>query len=253
MEKKFLEEIDDFITEYGTPGFGKSELLIPLVHLIGNARGIGRHLARGSYRFCRRYGHQELSMSVKKLELPAYDPRTSFSQALCYEMNNRGGCHLEGGYTAPQAYCAGYAEWPADRIEGTPLIAKNATLKNTALDVIGACAYGSFSLNLDEYADLISAVTGLEYNSGTLKKLAGRVVTLERAFNLLCGLTRDDDWLPDRFYSETIQVKGSATICRRQEFQKMHHEYYDSLGWDRDGRPTEETLLELELKEMVSG
>ena len=65
-------------------------------------------------------------------------------------MNNRGGCHLEGGYTAPQAYCAGFAEWTAERIEGTPLIAKIATLKNTTLDVIGVCAYGSFSLNLDE-------------------------------------------------------------------------------------------------------
>jgi len=251
LEKKFLEEAADFITEYGTPGFGKSELLIPLIHLIGKAQGIGRHLARGSYRFCERYGHQELSMSVKKLELPAYDPRTSFSQALCYEMNNRGGCHLQGGYTAPHAYCAGYAEWPADRIEGTPLIAKNATLKNTTLDVICACAYGSFSLNLDEYAALISAVTGLEYNSGSLNKLATRVITLEKIFNILCGLTQDDDWLPDRFYSETIQVKGSAAICRRQEFQKMHHEYYDSLGWDKNGRPTEKTLRELGLLDIL--
>jgi aldehyde:ferredoxin oxidoreductase len=253
LEKKFWEEVEGFIAEHGSPGFGKSELLIPLVHLIGKAEGIGKHLTKGSYRFCERYGHPELSMSIKKLELPAYDPRTSFSQALCYEMNNRGGCHLEGGYTAPHAYCAGYAEWPADRIEGTPLIAKNATLKNTTLDVIGACAYGSFSLNLDEYAALISAVTGLEYNSGTLKKLAGRVITLEKLFNILCGLTQDDDWLPDRFYSETIQVKGSAAICRRDEFQKMHHEYYDSLGWDHNGKPTEETLRELDLLEVVSG
>ena len=71
-------------------------------------------------------------------------------------MNNRGGCHLEGGYTAPHAYCAGYSEWPAHRVEGTPLISKNATFKNTALDVIGACAYGSFSLGLDEDSSLLA-------------------------------------------------------------------------------------------------
>ena len=253
LEKKFLEEAQGFIGEHGTPGFGKAKLLIPLIHLIGKGEGIGRHLARGSYRFCERYGHPELSMSVKKLELPAYDPRASFSQALCYEMNNRGGCHLEGGYTAPHAYCAGYAEWPADRIEGTPLISKNATLKNTTLDVICACAYGSFSLNLDEYAALVSAVTGWEYNSGTLKTIASRVITLERMFNILCGLTRDDDWLPYRFYSEAIQVNGSAAVCRREDFQKMHQEYYSSLGWDGNGRPTQETLKELGLLEVVSG
>jgi aldehyde:ferredoxin oxidoreductase len=253
LEEKFLEETETFILEYGTPGFGKPDLLIPLIHLIGKAEGIGKHLAKGSYRLCERYGHPELSMSVKKLELPAYDPRSSFSQALCYEMNNRGGCHLEGGYTAPHAYCAGYAEWPANRIEGTPLIAKNATLKNTTLDVICACAYGSFSLNLDEYAALISAVTGAEYNSGTLKTLATRVITLERVFNRLCGLTHDDDWLPDRFYAEAIRAKGSPAMCRREDFQKMHREYYESLGWDARGRPTEETLRELELSEKVSG
>ena len=253
LEEKFLEDTRDFVSEYGKPGFGKPELLIPLVDLIGKGEGIGRHLARGSYRFCDRYGHKELSMSVKKLELPAYDPRASFSQALCYEMNNRGGCHLEGGYTAPHAYCAGYAEWPADRIEGTALISKNATLKNTTLDVICACAYGSFSLNLDEYAALVGAVTGLEYNSGILKTIASRVVTLEKMFNMLCGLTQDADWLPDRFYTESIQVNGSPAVCPREDFQKMHHEYYDSLGWDSNGRPREETLRELELDEVVSG
>lgn len=252
-EEKFLEEVADFTAQFGTPGFGKPELLIPLVDLIGRAEGIGRHLAKGSYRFCERYGHQELSMSVKKLELPAYDPRTSFSQALCYEMNNRGGCHLEGGYTAPHAYCAGYAEWPADRIEGTPLIAKNAALKNTSLDIIGACAYGSFSLSLDEYAALVSAVTGLDYNSGSLKTIASRVITLEKVFNSLCGLTVEDDWLPDRLYSEPIEANGTAVMCRREDFQKMHREYYESLGWDSSGRPTDETLEELELFDMVYG
>jgi aldehyde:ferredoxin oxidoreductase len=33
----------------------------------------------------------------------------------------------------------------------------------------------------------------------------------------------------------------------------MHYEYYESLGWDRNGKPTEETLRELELIELVSG
>jgi aldehyde:ferredoxin oxidoreductase len=66
---------------------------------------------------------------------------------------------------------------------------------------------------------------------------------------MLCGLTQEDDWLPDRFYSESLQIKGTKVICRREEFQQMHHEYYDSLGWDRNGKPTEKTLNELELFE----
>ena len=246
-EVQFLQEVQPFVNEYGEPAFGKAELLIPLIHLIGNQEGIGSQLAQGSYRFCSRYGHPEFSMSIKKLELPAYDPRTSYSQALCYEMNNRGGCHLEGGYTAPHAYCAGYGEWPGDRTEGTPLVAKNATLKNVTLDVIGVCTYGSFSLGLDEYASLICAVTGHHYNSEILKTISLRTITLERSFNTLCGLTEADDWLPDRFYNEPIIARGKQVICDRKHFKTMHEQYYHSVGWDKRGIPLPQTLEELRL------
>lgn len=250
-ETGLFTDLEEFIAEHGEPVFGRPEILVPLTQLIGTAQGIGKYLAEGSYRFCERYGHPELSMSVKRLELPAYDPRTSFTQALSYEMSNRGGCHLEGGYTAPYAYCAGYAEWPAHRIEGTPLISKNATLKNTTLDVIGACAYSSFSLGLDEYAALVNGVTGDKHNSGTLEHIAVRTITLERMFNLLCGLDRKDDWLPDRFYSETIHTRDGDVICDRKAFAKMHEEYYRSVGWDEEGRPTLQTLEDLELADLV--
>lgn len=246
-EQQFLEDVSGFVAEYDEPVFGNADVLLPLVHQIGQNVGIGRYLAEGSYRFCERYGHTELSMSVKKLELPAYDPRTSFSQALCYEMNNRGGGHLEGGYTAAQDYCAGYAEWPGDRIEGTPLISKNATLKNTTVDIIGACVYGSFSLTLDEYALLINAVTGLHYNAGLLQKIAWRAVTLERLFNLNCGLSSDDDWLPARFFELPVQTPERTTVCNREAFQQMHREYYHAMGWDDHGRPTQATLEKLGL------
>ncbi len=249
-EQLFISDTEDFVIKHGEPDFGKADMLLPIVHLVGTATGIGKYLAEGSYRFCERYGHTELSMSIKKMELPAYDPRTTFTQALCYEMNNRGGCHLEGGYTAPQAYCAGYAEWPGNRTEGTPLVAKNATLKNVTLDVIGACVYGSLSLGLDEYASLINAVTGDKYDSGSLKKLAERTITLERMFNLLCGLDHSDDWLPARFYNQAIQVRGKPVVCNRDEFKKMHVQYYKSVGWDETGIPTKQTLEKLELLSM---
>ena len=251
-ERLFLEDIKDFIEEFGEPVFGNEDLLLPIVNLIGRQEGIGKFLAQGSYRFCSRYGHPELSMSVKKLELPAYDPRGSFSQALCYELNNRGGCHLEGGYTAPQSHCAGYGEWPSDRIEGTPLISRNAALKNTSLDIMGLCAYGSFSLGLDEYSEMVSSVTGKECNSGILETISERVITLEKQFNVLCGLTKDDDLLPDRFYTETINAGGKEKILKRDDFSSMRREYYKSFGWDENGIPNQEILKKLSLLKIVN-
>jgi aldehyde:ferredoxin oxidoreductase len=252
QEKQLLEDAKSFVAAHGEPAFGNATMLVPLVHTIGQATGMGAYLAQGSYRFCERYGHPEFSMAVKKQELAAYDPRTSFSQALGYEMSNRGGCHLEGGYTAARDYCAGYAEWPGDRVEGTPLISKNASLTNAVIDIIGACVYGSFSLSLDEYALLINAVTGLHYNAGILQRIAGRTYTLERLFNVKCGFTKDDDWLPDRFYHDPVDTGERTAVCNRRAFQKMHVEYYRAMGWDDNGVPTAETLDKLDLNSLVN-
>jgi aldehyde:ferredoxin oxidoreductase len=250
-EEEFLKDVGAFIEVHGEPQFGNKEILVPLVHAIGRSEGIGKMLAQGSYRFCRHYGHEELSMSVKKMEMPAYDPRAAFLQGLCYEMNNRGGCHLENGYTAIRDYCAGYAEWPGDRIEGTAIIARNAALNNTTMDIIGACAFASLALNLDEFALLTNAVTGLQYNAGTLERIAWRTLTLERMFNVLAGFTKNDDWLPDRFYSENLEIEGRSLVCDRKAFDQMHTEYYQAMRWDSDGNPTDETLAELKLKPIL--
>jgi aldehyde:ferredoxin oxidoreductase len=247
QEAALLKDAHSFVEQYGEPEFGCKEVLVPLVHAIGRAEGIGKALAQGSYLFCRQYGHEELSMSVKKMELPTYDPRAAFLQGLCYEMNNRGGCHLENGFTAIRDYCAGYAEWPGDRIEGTAIIAKNAAQNNTAIDIIGACAFASLSLSLDEFALLTNAVTGLNYNAGTLERIAWRTLTLERMFNIFAGFSAADDWLPDRFYTENLEVEGRSLVCDRNAFRQMHREYYQAFGWDRNGNPKEETLRELGL------
>jgi len=250
-EETFLKDVRPFIELHGEPQFGRKEILVPLVHAIGKSEGIGKVLAEGSYRFCRRYGHEEFSMSIKKMEMPAYDPRTAFLQGLCYEMNNRGGCHLENGYTAIRDYCAGYAEWPGDRIEGSAIIARNAALNNTTMDIIGACAFASLSLNLDEFALLVNAVTGLQHNAGTLERIAWRTLTLERMFNIFAGFTAHDDWLPDRFYTESLEIEGRALVCDRRAFNQMHNEYYNAMGWDTSGIPRATTLKELKLIDIL--
>lgn len=250
-EERFLRDVQEFVFKNGEPQFGRKEILLPLVHAIGRSEGIGKSLAEGSYRFCRRYGHEELSMSVKKLELPAYDPRAAFLQGLCYEMSNRGGCHLENGYTAIRAFCAGYAEWPGDRVEGSAVIGKHAALGNTIMDIIGTCTFSSLSLSLDEFATLINAATGLSLNAGILQTIAVRTLTLERIFNILAGFTAKDDWLPDRFYNEAIEVEGHSVLCDRDAFAQMHQEYYRAMGWDEEGIPKEKTLDTLDLFEFL--
>ena len=111
---------------------------------------------------------------------------------------------------------------------------------------------GVFSLGLDEYAALVSSVTGEEYNSGILETIAERTITLERQFNALCGLSCDDDFLPDRFYNEPILVLGKEKRLNKTDFTSMRDEYYSSFGWDKDGIPTLSTLEKLSATQFVS-
>ena len=78
----------------GGPRFGDGEALLRLVAETAERHDKKPGHWRGSSRFARRYGHPELSMSVKSLEMPAYDPRAMSGQGLAFATSNRGACHL---------------------------------------------------------------------------------------------------------------------------------------------------------------
>jgi aldehyde:ferredoxin oxidoreductase len=230
------------------PVFGNARALVPLVGAMARGEGaLGRALASGAQRLAERYGHPDAAMAVKGMEIPAYDPRVTWTQALAYMMTARGGCHLQGGYSAPIAFCAGYGEFPGTKSEGAALVARNFAYQNTAYDVLGVCAFAGFSVTLDEYANMLNDVTGLEMKASDLETVSRRVLTLERMFNLLCGFTPEDDWLPERFYNDPIAVEEGTAVCPEEEFRGMRAEYYESLGWDERGVPRATAIQELGL------
>jgi len=234
------------------PAFGNARALVPLVLAMAMGEGaIGRALASGSQRLAGWYGHPESAMAVKGMEIPAYDPRVTWTQALSYMTTARGGCHLQGGYSAPIAFCAGYGEFPGVKSEGAALVARNFAYQNTAYDVLGVCAFAGFSVTLDEYANMLNDVTGLEMKASDLETVSRRVLTLERVFNLLCGFGPEHDWLPERFYRDPIAVEEGAVVCPEVDFRAMRAEYYESLGWDERGVPRAAALRELELDRVL--
>jgi aldehyde:ferredoxin oxidoreductase len=235
------------------PAFGNARALVPLVRAMAFGSGaLGRALASGSRRLAARYGHPEASMAVKGMEIPAYDPRVTWTQAMSYMITARGGCHLQGGYSAPIAFCAGYGEFPGMKSEGAALVARNFAYQNTAFDVLGVCAFAGFSVTLDEYANMMNDVTGLDMKASDLETISRRVLTLERLFNLLSGFTADDDWLPERFYRDPIAVEEGLAVCPEDEFRAMRAEYYESLGWDVQGVPRTRAIRETGLDQLLA-
>ena len=82
--------------------FGSNDAIVEWTRKMGAGEGFGAKLALGSWRLAEMYGVPELSMTVKKQELPAYDPRGVQGHGLQYATSNRGGCHVRGYMIAPE-------------------------------------------------------------------------------------------------------------------------------------------------------
>jgi len=250
-EAGLLTEAEPFVAQHGPIAFGNAGCLVPLVEAAAANAGLGRAVAQGARRLAERFGHPASAMTIKGMEIPAYDPRATWTQALSYMISPRGGCHLQGGYSAPLAFCAGYGEFPGNRIEGAALVTRNVCYQNVVYDMLGVCAFSGFSVTLDELANMVNDVTGSQYKASDLEQIARRCVILERLFNTRCGFTAEDDWLPERFFDETITVDGVETKCSRDDFSRMRREFYESMGLDADGLPTERTLDQTHLDEFL--
>ncbi len=227
--------------------FGDADAAIKVVELMKTSRGIGELLNEGSYRLGEYYGHTEFSMSSKKQEFPAYDPRGIKGMGLAYATNTRGGDHTKAFTVTIEVY---KAKDPNYRLvyEGKHEIVKYLQDYQSIVDSTGTCSFGRSTYTADIYKELMNALYGFNYTEEELLKSGERIWNTEKLFNLREGLTREDDTLPDRLFNEPIKTGPSkGEVYSRKEFERILQEYYALRGWDEDGIPTFEKLKELGL------
>lgn len=224
--------------------FGSGEAIVEWTRKMGKGEGFGAKLALGSYRLAASYGVPEFSMSVKKLELPAYDPRGVQGHGLQYATANRGGCHVRGYLIAPEIL--GYPE-KLDRhaLDGKPMWAKIFQDLTAVIDSLGLCLFTSFAFSADDYRDLFNYITGSNYTTEELLKAGERIWNLERLFNLQAGIDVLHDTLPKRLLDEPMPDGPSKG--KVHQLSVLLPEYYKVRGWDDKGVPTKEKLTELGL------
>lgn len=224
--------------------FGNSEATIAWTQKIGKKEGLGAKMAEGSYRLCEMYGVSELSMSVKKLELPAYDPRGIQGQGLQFATSNRGGCHVRGYMISPEIL--GSPE-KLDRftLEGKAQWVKIFQDLTAVIDSLGLCLFTSFAMNAADYAEAYNAVCGTEHTVESLLEAGERIYNLERLFNLQAGIEPSQDTLPKRLLEEPITSGPSKGSVHR--LSELLPEYYTLRGWGENGIPETDRLTKLGL------
>ena len=248
FERGYLTE-----TQAGGPiKWGDGRKLVELVRMTGLREGFGDELALGSYRLAERYGHPELAMVSKRLEMPGYDPRGLQGQGLNYATSPIGASHCR----AHMAYCemVGIPK-PVDPHEwkGKARLVKLWQEVFSIIDAAGLCIFFA-ARNLvrpeleilpDRILDYLNAVTGAEYSLGELVKAGERILNAERMFLVKAGFSRKDDSLPYRLTNEPHSA-GPAQ-GKVVHLEEMLEEYYRERGWSKDGIPTESKLKELGL------
>ncbi|MGV8980091.1 aldehyde ferredoxin oxidoreductase family protein [Clostridium sp.] len=224
--------------------FGNAEAVVDFTLKTAKREGFGDKLAEGSYRLAESYGRSELSMSVKKQEMSAYDARAVQGIGLGFATSNRGACHVRGYMISPEILGLPQKLDPlvtTDKAQWL-IIFQDLT---AVVDSAGICLFTTFAIGLPEISEMIRTAIGYDYTDEEILMAGERIWNLEKLFNLKAGFTKADDTLPERLLKEPLPGgPGKGMVV---ELDTMLDEYYSLRGWDKESIPTEAKIKELSI------
>jgi aldehyde:ferredoxin oxidoreductase len=242
--------------------WGNHRTMRRLIHQIAARKGLGALLSQGVAKAAQIIGRgaQRFAYHTKGLELTGYDPRALMGTALSYAVSARG-----GDFT--NVYPSAEYRWSPDKAmeelgtreavdpvspEGKAVLVRRAMIVSAVLDALGLCKIASLTLmegfDLNKEAGLTKALTGWDIDREALFRIGDRIVTVERLFNLRSGAGPGDDTIPPRFVEEPI--RRGPTEGQRVVLEPMVKDFYQAMGWDKAGYPSEKKLRDLDLLDL---
>ena len=209
--------------------FGSAQALAHFAEITARGEGFGKEIGMGSARLTKKYGHPDLSMSVKGQEFPAYDGRAIQGIGLAYATSNRGACHLRGYTIASEVLGIPVKTDPVES-EGKPELVKAFQDATAAFDSSGLCVFTTFAWGVADLAPQLQAACNEEFTTEELEKIGERIWNMEREFNNAAGFTSKDDSLPKRLLTEAAKTGASKGMVSK--LPEMLPKYYAARGWD---------------------
>lgn len=236
--------------------WGDGDTVIEMVKKIAYRKDIGDTLAEGVRRASKKIGKgaEEFAIQVKGLEVAMHDPRYFKALSVSYAVGSTGGRHTEGLSSAVIGLSP-IADIPAlarqidpGSEEGISEVAAGSIDVNKVTDALGICQFAQNSgYTGGEMAAMLNAATGWNVSAVELMKIAERISTVTRCFNIKHGLTAKDDALPKRLLQPLTE--GGNQGNAPQDFAGKIKEYYSVRKWDPvTGKPTKAKLAELGLQ-----
>jgi len=254
--------------------WGDPEVVVELIRKIAFREGFGDILAEGPRGAVEKLGPETkyYMMEIKGMSHLQTDDRAIPSFALGIAVATRGCDHLR---SRPAIDLYGLPRDFLEKLFGGPVSSDYRSYEGKArmiwymereyavVDSLGICKFYSHFLTphgfyrdtfrpYKDFSDLIYYLTGIRIGESELELCGERIYTLERMYLVREGISRKDDYLPERWYKEP--TPAGLPIARgrkieREKFDEMLDQYYDLHGWDGNGVPKQETLEKLGLTE----
>jgi aldehyde:ferredoxin oxidoreductase len=220
--------------------FGDAEGYLEVLYEIASlSTERGREIALGAKKLAAKYQAQDLSMEVKGLEMPAYEPRGNYGMGIAYATSERGACHLRA-----------FPVFTQDPFNISALVEEVVGSQNFNGLKWSMCFCDFWgSVNNDICAELLSVGLGEEVSVDELAAAGERIWNLSRLFNLRAGLTAADDTLPKKVLHRPLEDGPRAgRVFAPNDFAEAMQSYYQLRGWDEQGIPSRQKLAELGLE-----
>ena len=241
--------------------YGNQDAALEMLYKIVRREGFGNILAEGVKLAAQKVGRgSEKYAYHTKGKFTHIDPRRGWADALASATATRGNDHLKGvpmsnawvKWKGLKDYHVINARTDTTYVPEIVIFCENLYAVTHAL---GLCINVTWGMNdegpgLPEFAEMLSAATGIDFNQETLLKAGERIYNVQRAFNSKCGLTRNDDCHPD-FFFET-RAPHAPILPDKKTFEELKDRYYKLRGWSvKTGHPTKGKLEELGLKDVA--
>jgi aldehyde:ferredoxin oxidoreductase len=125
-------------------------------------------------------------------------------------------------------------------------LSKSVQCKSIIEDCLTICSFLPYSVDME--AELVGAATGWMTGALELFRIAERVLTTARLFNIREGFSASDDVLPGRYFQPKTDGPLSDSCLTREEMEMAKDYYYTLMGWDANGVPLKEKVEELNIK-----
>lgn len=234
-----MEMTEKGIYDFGIR-FGEAEKMIEMVELIARQEGVGADLCKGTKYCSEKYGGTDFAMQVKGLEYPQYEPRGSWGMSLAYAVSDRGACHMRAYAPNVEVFAAAMPPYTA---EGKGQMVYELGEFNAVKFSLCICDFWG-TITYEIMAEMLTMITGEEWTPEEMGDVGRRVLNIGRAFNQREGFNRANDTVPKRVIREALGGEGPAAGQKipQEAFEDMLDQYYEVMGWNKDGTMPEELI-----------